>query len=131
MEQAPRASAMTESVRMENNLWFWAPLALDEVAAQVMAALGTTVPDHDAENLYEWFVVTTSNGVRLDVSRKHDRGEPIMSEPIRIMTSSSVAEARRVAQILAGTFGRRVSRGTVVYLGRDDFDYHEIEGFEP
>ncbi len=110
--------------------WCFLPLTIKEVGERLGGAFQFFDVECDYENVYEWFVAKTPEGLRLNVSRKHLDGEPDFADPLRIIASGyrSIDElGHRLAVCVLTT----VYYGEVEYLDGDNFRYKETTRFEP
>jgi hypothetical protein len=110
--------------------WSLTELTLEAVGGRLGKGLGFANAEFDCENVYEWFEVTTPDGLQLNVSRKHEGGYPDFDEPLVIIASGygSVSDfGCRLAAFLRAT----VYYGDVTHLGGDEFQYSELIRFDP
>ena len=110
--------------------WSLSRLTIEEAGERLSREFRSTDPEFDCENLYEWFEITSPDGMRLNVSRKHVGGEPDFDEPVCISAygGPNVNDlGRRLAVCLTST----VYYGEVSYLGGDEYRFVEETRFEP
>jgi len=115
---------------MMEAFWCYSPLTIQQAMERLQGEFRFLSAEYDYENVYEWFEVTSPDGLRLNVSRKHRDGEPDFADPVRI-SASAYQSADSLGDRLAICLGTTVYYGQVTYLGGDEFSYNEASRFEP
>ena len=112
---------------------FWSSprLTLEAVGERFGEEFELSDAEFDCENVYEWFEVTAANGLRLNVSRKHQGdGEPDFDEPL-VIIASGYGSVSDLGYRLAACLRTTVYYGDVAYLGGDEFRYSKEARFDP
>ena len=133
------------SYRVRENLWVTAPIELETFCNQLRAELAFPTFDFYAENVYEWGLTKIEQGhLEVNISRKHNGGEPLFSERINILllvenTAPRSYDSEWVTKNLVPVYGQAIANltgqityyGNVEYLGNEDFSYHSSQKFDP
>jgi hypothetical protein len=133
------------SYRVREFLWVTVPMELDTFCDLLGSKLELPAFHFDAENVYEWGITKTEHGhVEVNISRKHNKGEPLFDEPICILllvenAAPPIYDSEWITknlvpvygQIVANLTGKRAYYGNIEYLGDENFSYHPSKEFEP
>ena len=133
------------SYRVRKCLWVTAPSELDVFCNQLSIEMGLPTFKFDAENVYEWGIIKLEQGyVELNISRKHNRGEPLQNEPVHILflvehTAPINYDAQWVSDNLIPDYGQAIANltsqptyfGDINYIESNDYSYHPLHIYEP
>lgn len=120
------------------------PLTLETFCNQLRTSLQLPAFEFDSENVWEWGLTKIENGfVEVNISRKHNGGEPLFEEPLTILLlveDNALAKYDRdwVISHLVPEFGQVIANltkqatyyGTVEYLGGDEFIFNPSRTFQ-
>lgn len=138
------ASLASGGGKIVADLWTTAPITLDQLCTVLSHTLGVGPFQHDCENVWEWGYAQVEGGhLEVNVTRKHEDGEPLPEEPIRVILLVS-GKARpdwadgiratwlpRIGQALANATGTIAYSGHWRYLRDDDFELEVQREFTP
>jgi hypothetical protein len=126
-------------------LWVTTSLTLEEFGDQLSNALQWSEFDFDYENVWEWGITKIEdNYIKVNISRKHHRGEPLLEEPLTVLFlvrndglpkyNKNWIRANlfpKFGQTIANLTKQAVYFGTAKHLGGDDFAYEPSGAFQP
>lgn len=133
------------SYRVSKYLWVTVPSELHVFCNQLSTELKLPTFKFDAENVYEWGITKIEQGyVELNISRKHNRGEPLPNEPVHILflvehTAPISYDSQWVVDNLIPDYGQAIANltsqstyfGDIKYIESNDFSYHPLHTYEP
>jgi len=112
--------------------WCYTKLDLRAVFSKFCSVWPSTDFIDDAENEWEWIEGKTNDGsFGFNISRRHDLGEPMLSEPLilKISIYNLNIHAEEIGASLLHLLSVDMYMGEIKYIDGNEYLYNEISKF--